>query len=215
MTNIAEQHIFLVDDEPKVREIVSETLEELGLKVSSFDRAEDCLRQLHSQKCDLLITDLRMSEMNGIELLTEAKNLVPWVPVLIITGYGDIPTSVTAIKTGAADFIEKPLDKKTFLHKVISILKQSTSTDTNASKPLTQSEMRVLKLVIDGKSNKEIADLLNRSIRTIEAHRAHGMHKLGVDNLLDLVKKCTGMGLVDTKTKQEPEETPRNSGDLP
>ena len=183
MTDIAEQHIFFVDDESKVREVVSETLGELGLKVSSFDRAEDCLRQLHSQKCDLLITDLRMSEMDGIELLAEAKNLVPWVPVLIITGYGDIPTSVTAIKTGAVDFIEKPLDKETFLHKVKSILEQNTSTDTSTGKPLTQSEIRVLKLVIDGKSNKEIAHLLKRSVRTVEVHRAHGMHKLGVDTL--------------------------------
>jgi FixJ family two-component response regulator len=213
MTNIAKQHIFFVDDEPGIRDVVSETLEELGSKVSCFTNAADCLEQLYRQKCDLLITDVKMPEMNGIELLTEAKRLAPWVPVLVITGYGNIPTAVTALKTGAVDFIEKPLHKETFLRKVTSILQQSTSTHTHTGKSLTKSEKRILKLIIEGKSNKEIADLLNRSIRTIEVHRAHGMHKLGVDNLRDLIKRATGMELVDLDANKEPDETTQNSED--
>jgi FixJ family two-component response regulator len=205
------QHIFFVDDEPMIREVVGETLEQLGLEVSCFARAVDCLEQLDQQKCDLLITDLKMPGMDGVELLKEAKRLAPWLPILVVTGYGDIPTAVTAIKAGAVDFIEKPLDKETFLHKVKSILQQSISTDIYVDKSLTHSEVRIFKLIADGKSNREIADLLHRSIRTIEVHRAHLMEKLGVDTLVDLIKRAAEFGLTDLETKQEPDETTRYS----
>ncbi len=203
MQNNAKQHIFFVDDEPKVREVVGETLEELGLKISCFARAADCLEQLGLQRCDLLITDVKMPEMDGMKLLTKARRLAPWLPILVITGYGDIPMAVTAIKAGAVDFIEKPLDKKSFLWKVKLILQQNTFDDSYRGKPLTESEMKVLKLIISGKSNKEIANLLHRSVRTIEVHRGHFMHKLDVDNVVDLVKRAAMMGLVELPTKQE------------
>ncbi len=144
-----------------------------------------------------------MPEMDGIELLAKAKRLAPWMPILVITGFGDIPTAVTVIKAGAVDFIEKPLDKKSFLWKVKSILQQSTSDDSYRGKPLTESEMIVLKLIINGKSNKEIAYLLHRSIRTIEVHRSHLMRKLDVDNIVDLVKRAAMMGLVELPAKQK------------
>jgi len=201
MPNNAKQHIFFVDDEPKVREVVGETLEEFGLKVSCFARAADCLEQLGLQRCDLLITDVKMPEMDGMKLLAKARRLAPWLPILVITGYGDIPMAVTAIKAGAVDFIEKPLDKESFLWKVKSILQQSTFDDSYKGKPLTESEMKVLKLIVDGKSNKEIAHILHRSIRTIEVHRGHLMHKLGVYNVVDLVKRAAMMGLVELPGK--------------
>ncbi len=203
MTNNAKQHIFFVDDEPKIREVVSETIEQLGVKVSCFASAADCLEQLGFQRCDLLITDVKMPEMDGMELLAKAKRLAPWMPILVITGYGDIPMAVTAIKAGAVDFIEKPLDKKSFLWKLKSILQQSTFDDSYRGKPLTESEMIVLKLVITGKSNKEIAYLLHRSVRTIEVHRSHLMRKLDVDNVIDLVKRVAMMGLVELSAKQK------------
>jgi len=113
-----------------------------------------------------------MPEMDGMELLAKARRLAPWLPILVITGYGDIPMAVAAIKAGAVDFIEKPLDKKSFLWKVKSILQQSTFDDSYRGKPLTESEMKVLKLIISGNSNKEIAYILHRSVRTIEVHHA-------------------------------------------
>jgi len=207
MPNNAKQHIFFVDDEPKLREVVGETLEELGLKVSCFASATDCLEQLGSKRCDLLITDVKMPEMDGMELLAKAKRLAPWMPILVITGYGDIPMAVTAIKAGAVDFIEKPLDKKSFLWKVKSILQQNTFDDSYIGKPLTESEIIILKLVITGKSNKEIAYLLHRSVRTIEVHRSHLMRKLDVDNVIDLVKRAAMMGLVELPAKQKRDNT--------
>ncbi len=205
MISYINRHIFFVDDEPKVREVVGETLEQLGSKVSCFASASDCLEQLEIQKCDLLITDIKMPGMNGIELLTEAKRLAPWLPVLIVTGYGDIPTAVTAVKAGAVDFIEKPLETETFLRKIKSLMKRNPVLDFMKDKPLTKSEVRILRLVIGGKSSKEISNILHRSVRTIEVHRARIMHKLGVDNLVDLVKRAAVMGLIDLIDNQKSE----------
>ena len=200
MTNSTKQHIFLVDDEPKVREVVGETLEEFGFEVSRFACAADCLEQLGSRACDLLISDVKMPDMNGMELLTEVKRFAPWLPVLLITGYGDVPMAVTAFKTGAVDFIEKPLDRQTLLSAVRSVLKWITPPDCLLGKALTRTEMRVLRLILDGKSNKEIAYLFHRAVRTIEVHRDHIMRKLGVDNVVNLVKRAAAMGLVELPT---------------
>lgn len=202
MTNITKQHVFFVDDESKVCKIVGRTLEQVGLKVSCFTSAAECLKQLRFRTCDLLITDVKMPEMDGIELLKKVRQFAPWLPVLVITGYDDIPTAVTAIKTGAVDFIKKPLVKKSIISKVKSILQQSTFDDSYIGKPLTKSETKVLKLIIDGKSNKEIAHLLYRSKRTIELHRGHLMHKLGVNNLVGLVKRAMMIGLVELPIKK-------------
>ncbi len=206
MADIAKQHIFFLDDEPAIREVVRETLEDSDFKVSCFGSPTECLVRLRSQKCHLLITDLRMPEKDGIELLADVRLLAPWIPVLMITGYGDIPTAVKAMKAGAVDFIEKPLDKKNFVRKIRSVLKKNISAHPVLGASLTRNEAKILQLIIKGKSNREIANLFHRSARTIEVHRAHLMHKLGVDNLVDLVKRVASMGLVDLEEKQPPDE---------
>jgi len=188
-TNITKQDVYFVDDEPKVLKMVSRTLEQFGVKISCFANAAECLKQLRSRKCDLLITDVKMPEMDGIELLTEVKCIIPSLPVLVITGYGDISMAVTALKAGASDFILKPLDRQSFLSAVESVLKRNTRTHPLVNKVLTKTEMRVLRLILDGKSTKEIARLRYRSVRTIEDQRGSIMRKLGVDNLVDLVKQ--------------------------
>ena len=190
------QYIFFVDDELKVCKAVSETLEQIGSKVMYFTQAEECLEQLSSKRCDLLIADLVMPGMDGIELLIRAKHLKPWLPVLIITGYGDIPTAVTAMQNGAVDFLEKPLETETFLQKVDSILQKNRDFNALMNMSLTKMEMKVLKLIVQGNSSKEIAYFLNRSRRTIETHRANVMKKLGVDNVVELIKQASLIGLV-------------------
>ena len=215
MARIAEKHFFFLDDEPQVRNVVRETLEEADIEVTCFACPIECLARLRSQKCDLLITDLRMPDKDGLELLADVKRLAPWVPVLMITGYGDVPTAVKAIKGGAVDFIEKPLGKRAFLQKVRSILQESTPADMNAGEPLTRTEMSVLRLIIDGKSNRDIADFLHRSVRTVEVHRARMMHKLGVDSLIDLIKLGAAMGLVSVESKQGPQQTTLERDDPP
>jgi len=189
-------HIFFTDDEPKICRVIEEILEQNGLKVSCFGCPVECIEELQVQRCDLLITDLKMPKMDGIDLMRETKQLNPLLPVLIITGYGDIPTAVEAIKAGANDFIEKPLDKKRFVSKVKSLLPDNGN-HKHVGRSLTQTESKILKSVLNGKSNKKIAELLNRSRRTIEVHRAHIMKKFGADNLVNLVKYASVMGLIE------------------
>ncbi len=208
MADILEQSVFVVDDEVKVLEVIGETLGTLSVEVTCFVRPTRCLERLRSAEgCDLLIADLRMPEMDGIELLANVRRATPWVPVMLMTGYGDVATAVRAIKAGAVDFMEKPLDKGNLLRTVKSILQENTFTTACVGKPLTAIQMKVLKLVIDGKSNKEIAELLGRSVRTIEVHRAHMMEKLGVSSLLDLVKRAVSLGLVDLTAEPRPNGT--------
>ncbi len=213
MAVIPERHIFFLDDESDVRNVIKETLEGADIKVTCFACPTECLAQLRSEKCDLLITDLRMPEKDGLELLADVKHLAPWVPVLMITGYGDIPTAVKAIKGGAVDFIEKPLGKKAFLQKVRSILQENAPVDVSVGQPLTRTEMSVLRCIIDGRSNRDIADLLHRSVRTVEVHRAHIMHKFGVDNVIDLIKLGVAMGLVNLEANRVPYEVASESED--
>ena len=201
----AKRHVFFLDDESKVREVVKETLEEAGIEVTCLAGANECLARLGAQRCDLLITDLRMPEKSGLELLADVKRLAPWIPVLMITGYGDIPTAVKAMKGGAVDFIEKPLGKRSFLQKVRSILQERMLANASPCGPLTKTETRVLRLIIDGKTNRDIADLIHRSVRTVEVHRAHIMHKFGVSDVVELVKLCAAMGAMNS----EPAHAPR------
>ena len=202
MKDNTKQHIFFVDDEPMIRKVVGETLEESGFKVSCFASAADCLEKLRSQACDLLITDVKMPDIDGIELLTEVQHIVPWLPVLLVTGYGDVPMATAAFKAGAVDFIEKPLDKQVLLSAVESALKWINPPDPILGKVLTRTEKKVLRLILDGKSNKEIALLLGRAMRTIEVHRSRIMRKLGVNNAVDLVKRAGALGLLELTTNK-------------
>jgi len=194
------QNVFVVDDEPNVLQAIGETLGNLSVEVTCFVDPARCIKQVKAQQCDLIVTDLKMPGMDGIELLKRVKKIAPWVPVVILTGYADVPTAVTGIKAGAEDFLEKPFVKKDLLQRIKAILEENTSIDNHVGKPLTRMETKVLNLVVDGKSNMEIASLLNRSVRTVEVHRAHMMDKLGVHNLTDLIKRATTMGLVHLPT---------------
>lgn len=193
-----DQHIFVVDDEPAVCRSVYQTLQRSGYTVSCFTDADRCLQRLQTQDCDLLITDVKMPGMDGIELVRRAKCIVPWLPILVITGFGDIPMAVRAVKAGAAEFIEKPLQKQSFLETVQAALKRQNPKNLLKGKSLSKKELTILRLILQGSSNKEIAQILHRSIRTIEDHRRHIMHKLNVESVVDLVKRAAAMGLTET-----------------
>ena len=199
MTNIAEQHIFFVDDEPKVCKMVGRTLEQASLKVTCFTDPTDCLRQLRCRTCDLLITDVKMPGMDGIELLTKVKRIIPSLPVIVITAYGDVPMAVEALKVGAVNFIEKPLDRQSFLSAVEAVVKRNALIHQIVGDVLTKTEMIVLRLILDGKSTREIARLRQRSVRTIEGNRGQIMRKLGVNNLVDLVKQTAVVRLPENE----------------
>ncbi len=189
-------HIFIVDDDSCICDLVSLTLEGMGYKCSCFEDADSCLERLAVDKCDVLLTDVRMPEKGGIELLVEVKRSLPWLPVLMITSYADIPMSVEAVKAGAFNFIEKPLDGQMLLDAVETALRESDLTNILKGKLLTKTEAVILNLILQGRSNRGIAHILHRSVRTIEDHRNHIMRKLDVDNVVDLVKRATAMGMV-------------------
>jgi FixJ family two-component response regulator len=203
------KYIFFVDDEPKIREVVGQTLAQSGVNVLCFENASACLEKIGSHRCDLIITDLKMPNVSGLELLRRVKSIAPWIPVLLVTGYGDIPTAVAAVKSGAADFIEKPLSKDALLRKVRSLLSDSPRSKPYMGKPLTLCEQKILKLITEGNSSREIAILLHRSLRTIEVHRSRIMCKFNVENIVELIKKAALM-----ETGELPENTP-GSGKSP
>jgi two-component system response regulator FixJ len=181
--------------------VVSKTLERVGLTVRCFHCVRDCLSHLVAGSCDLLITDMKMPEKDGMELLCEVKEHLPWLPVLLVTGYGDVPLAVRAMRAGAADFIEKPLDRETFLLTVRSVLERNAGHAALEDCDLTGAEMKVLYLILDGKNNREIATELHRSPRTIEVHRGHVMQKLGVTNIIELLRRAADMGLLQTNPR--------------
>jgi len=202
---VADQRVFVVDSEVTVLEAVGKTLGSLALEVTCFVQAKKCLERLRSEKCDLLVADVKISDMDGIEFVSNVRRHAPWVPVLAITDHDDVPTAVRAIKAGAVDIVEKPLDRSELAGKVMSILQENALTNTCVDSPLTPVETRVLKLVVGGKTNREMAYLLGRSVRTIEWHRANVMQKLGVDSLLGLIKRAAVLGIIHLNGEGEHE----------
>lgn len=191
------EHVFFVDDEPGVRGVVRKTLERAGLNVNCFSCARDCLVRLATDRCDLLITDVKMPEKDGIELLSEVKELLPWLPVLVVTGFGDVPMAVRALKAGAEDFIEKPLDRDAFLERVRTLLAEHAAQNALLDHSLTRTEMKILFHILDGRNNREIANLMHRSPRTIEVHRRHLMQKMNASNVVELLRRAADMRLFD------------------
>lgn len=196
MENTNAAHVVFVDDEPKVCDVVRKTLERAGMSVRCFSGTDDCLAHLLEGRCDLLITDVKMPGKDGIELLKEARKHLPWLPVIVVTGCGDVPTAVRALKSGAVDFIEKPLERDAFLGTIKALLERNTAHGVLSDLDLTKAEMKVLRLLLEGKNNRDVAASLHRSPRTIEVHRGHLMQKMGANNLVELLRRAADLGLL-------------------
>lgn len=189
MGECGKQHIFIVDDEPEVCRAIGRTLESSEYEPSCFISAADCLAKMRSRRCDLLITDVVMPGMDGIALLTEVKSRIPSLPVLVMTGYGNIDMAVRAMDAGALNLLEKPLNRAILLTAVEAAIRSNGRHHHPLRKPLTRSEVEVLRLILEGKGNKEIAMLRHRSVRTIEDQRRCIMSKFDVDNVVDLIRE--------------------------
>jgi len=194
--------VVFVDDDLDLCKTVSRSLECRGLRVRHFTNGSDCLKDLSSNRCDLLITDVRMPGMDGVTLLRQVKNSYPWLPILVVTGYGDIPLAKKIFKSGAADLIEKPLTIENLISAVESALAPSSQHQGLAGSALTPAESRVLTLIMKDMNNREIADALYRSVRTVEVHSGRIYKKLGVSNRVELVKRVTEMRFAKDKQGQ-------------
>jgi two-component system response regulator FixJ len=184
--------VHIVDDDIAVRQSLAFLLATAGLAVKVYETAGSFLDGLQASSTGCVITDVRMPEIDGIELLRRLKQKASPLPVIIITGHADIPLAVQAMKEGAVDFIEKPFDDERLLSAVRSSMAQGPNLEMTAHadlEKLSERERQVLDGVIAGKQNKVIAHDLGLSPRTVEVYRANVMSKMNVDSLPELVRK--------------------------
>jgi two-component system, LuxR family, response regulator FixJ len=185
--------VFFVDHEPASRATVSDVLGGAGFDVTCFANTTVCLTELEQSSCSLLITAMEMPGMDGIMLLNRTMAIVPWIPVMVISASGDVPTVVRAIKLGAVDFLLKPFDTNVLINKVKSIISHYEFESADAPRNLTTTEKKVLKVILDGQGNKGIARKVGCAVRTVEFHRSNIYHKFRVDNVVELTKKALAM----------------------
>jgi len=189
--------IFVVDDDDAMRRSIVFLAESVGWKVRAFASAEECLgcADLATGRC--LVLDVRMATMSGLELQRELGARGIELPIVFITGHGDVSSAVQAMKNGALDFIEKPFRDQQLLDAITRAVRESAKTRELASKQaeyrrqieqLTQREREVAELVARGLSNKLIARELTISDKTVQVHRAHLMEKLGVHSAAELAQ---------------------------
>ena len=190
--------ILVVDDETDIRELVAGVLEDEGYETRGAADSDAALDAIATRRPSLVLLDvwLQGSRLDGLELLDEIKRRDPSIPVLVISGHGNLDTAVAAIRKGAADFIEKPFDADTVVTRVREAI-ASYGRHVNGGAPgltfpgaenLTPRERDVLQEITGGASNKEAGRRLGISPRTIEVHRARIMEKLGARNAADLVR---------------------------
>lgn len=193
--------VYVVDDDEAVRDSLQWLLEGNDYRVRCFDSAESFLARFDPREIACLIVDVRMPGMNGLELQDELLRRGCRMPLVFITGHGDVPMAVETMKKGAVDFIEKPFNE-VVLRDLVDRMLQKARLDAEQQQAqasrgallgkLTARESQVLERIVAGRLNKQIADDLNISIKTVEAHRANIMEKLGVSTVADLLKIALG-----------------------
>jgi two-component system, LuxR family, response regulator FixJ len=189
--------VYIVDDDKAIRDSLSFLMKSVGFESRAYTSAEAFLDQADLEKPGCLVVDVRMQGMSGLELQHLLSERGSKLPVIIITGHGDVPMAVQAMKAGAVDFLEKPYNNELLITRIRQCLKEISVEQDRESKvadaksqlaQLTPRELEVMNLLVAGKHNKAIADNLDISVRTAEAHRAKVMKKLHADSLSDIVR---------------------------
>jgi two-component system, LuxR family, response regulator FixJ len=187
--------VHIVDDDEAVRQSLAFLLGSAGLTVRLYDSASAFLAGLSAVKSGCLVTDVRMPDMTGIELLQQLHVKACHLPAIVITGHGDVPLAVEAMKAGAVDFIEKPFDQEALLHAVHTALECGMGGKGGVDPAITaklatlsERERQVLEGLVAGHPNKTIAHDLGISPRTVEVYRANLMTKMGVRSLSELIR---------------------------
>lgn len=191
--NLKGQTVFIIDDESAVCEALRYLFESIYFNVKTYRGAHLFLKEYNSHAKGCIIIDVRMPVMSGLELLEQLKLLNNRLPVIIMTGYGDIPMAIRAMKSGAVDFIVKPFNDQFLLETVQKYTNLMVDTDdieyiNERINRLTQRERQIIDMISEGKLNKEIAYELSISISTVEAHRANIMQKMQAKTLAHLIK---------------------------
>jgi two-component system response regulator FixJ len=188
--------VCVVDDDADVRDSLELLLRRLGYRVLTFDSARAFLGAGVKSADTCVLADVRMPEMDGLALQREIKRTTPDLPVIMMTGHGDVAMAVQAMKEGAIEFLEKPFEKAVLisaLEGAFARLEPSKAdqsvTEQRLKTSLTDREREVFDLLVDGHQNKVIAHKLGISTRTVEVHRARVMDKMGAKSLAELVKR--------------------------
>ena len=196
MTEIQEQTVFIVDDDEAVRDSIQELVESVGLHAQGYDSGQAFLEDFQPELSGCLVLDVRMAGMGGLVLQEKLTGLGARLPVIIITGHGDVPMAVHALQAGAVDFIQKPYRDQLLMDSINKAL----AADATARRllagvdkidqhlaALTKREREVFDKLLEGNSSKEIARALGISLRTVEAHRQNLLHKLEVGSVKELM----------------------------
>ncbi len=198
-------NVYVVDDDPSMRKGVMRLLKSLGMNAASFESAEDFLAaEIDAAGPSCLILDIRMPGLTGMELQDELVKRDYCMPIIFITGHGDIPMSVQAMKKGAVDFLKKPFDEKDLMEAIETALAKDAAGRAGLAESqqaaelvgkLTEREHEIFSHVISGRLNKQIADALDISEKTVKAHRGSVTEKLGLQSVADLVRLAERAGI--------------------
>ncbi len=197
--------VYVVDDDPDVRDSLCWLIESVGWSVESYGDADEFLARAKGEPMrGCLVADLRLPGMSGLEMVELLRERGMDLPVIMITGHGDVTAAVRAFKSGCLDFIEKPFSDQALLDRIREAIEQDQKQQKDRDhlgevsrrlERLTPREQQVMSMVVVGKLNKQIAADLGLSHKTVEVHRAHVMNKMGAASLADLVRMAAALGL--------------------
>ncbi len=189
--------IYVVDDDEAMRDSLRWLLESAGYRVASYASAERFLAAYRPGYCTCLVLDVRMPGLTGLELQQELNRRGAGLPIIFVTGHGDVPMAVDALKNGAFHFLEKPFKGERLLELVDQAATSGTPVEAERARrrcaaarlaTLTLRERAVMDLVVLGRKNRQIAETLGISVKTVEAHRAKAMEKMDVSSVAELVQ---------------------------
>jgi FixJ family two-component response regulator len=199
--------VFVVDDDPDIRASIQGLLKLAGLRSESFETAELFLKRKPWDGPSCLILDMNLPGIGGLDFQQQLRSVGLEIPIIFVTGYGDIPMTVKAMKSGAVEFLTKPFDDQDLVNAVQQALSRDSGRLDEQAKlavlrqryeMLTRRENEVMKLVVSGMLNKQIASELGISLITIKVHRAQVMHKMQAGSLADLVRMAEKLQLFRT-----------------
>jgi two-component system response regulator FixJ len=203
-----EATVFVVDDNLGVRKSVSALLEAEGIAVETFASGDEFLAAYDPERAGCLVLDVRLKRSSGLDLQDELRRRKAMLPIIVLTGYGNVPTSIRALKAGAVDFLQKPVRPQLLLERIRAALDDDRRARAAASgraglreriAKLTPRERQVMDLLVAGKVSKEIASALGVSVRTVEGHRRMVLFKMGVSSATQLVYAVLSVRQADSR----------------